>query len=99
MHVWVSVRHIQYVKLGRGSGLVWLDNSVAIRLQHLPSDVFSPGILNGARDARISAFTLLNMTFDRACTRKKKDGGTCVHVCLQRTDVHRHTATHFTEAV
>lgn len=50
-----------------------LDNSVAIRLQqHLPSDVFSPGIPNGARDASISAFTLLNMTFERACTRRKK---------------------------
>lgn len=52
--------------------MVCLDNSVAIRLQHLPSDVFSPGIPNGAGDASISAFTLLNMTFERACTRKKK---------------------------
>lgn len=51
---------------------VCLDNSVAIRLQHLPSGVFSPGIPNGAGDASISAPTLLNVTFECACTRKNK---------------------------
>ncbi len=65
-----------------------LDNSVAIKLQHLPSGVFSLGILNGAGDASISAFTLLNMTFERARTHKKKNKKTCV--C---THIHKHTRT------
>lgn len=70
-----------------------LDNSVTIRLQHLPSDVFSPGIPNGAGDASISAFTLLNMTFERACTRKKKNrkGKKTIRLC---THIHSHTYRH-----
>lgn len=63
-----------------------MDNSIAIRLQHLPSGVFSPGFPNGAGDASISAFTMLNMTFVRACTRKKKNEK---NMC-----VHAHTLTH-----
>lgn len=80
-----------------------LDNSVAIRLQHLPSDVFSPGIPNGAGDASISAFTLLNMTFERACTRKKKkkkrmkekrkSKRACTH-----TSMHAHTSQRLCES-
>lgn len=82
----VFIAMCEHVELGRGNGLVCMDNSVAIRLQHLPSGVFSPGIPNGAGDASISAFTLLNMTFERACTRKKKkEKNLCVHA---RTQTH-----------
>lgn len=72
-----------------------LDNSVvAIRLQHLPSGVFSPGIPNGTGDASISAFTLLNMTFERACTHKKKKNR-CVHA---HTQAHSHTSQRLCES-
>lgn len=73
-----------------------LDNSVAIRLQHLPSGVFSPGIPNGTGDASVSSFTPLNMTFERACTRtkSKKANSVCAH-----THTHTNTLKHFTEAV
>ncbi len=72
-----------------------LDDLVAIKLQHLPSSgVFSPGIPSGARDASVSAFTLPNMTFERACTHKKekREEQACART-------HTSTLTHFTEAV
>lgn len=73
-----------------------LDNSVAIRLQHLPSGVFSPGIPNGAGDTSVSASTLLNMTFERACTRqKKRRKKQCVHA---RTQTHSHTSQRLCES-
>lgn len=73
----------------------WGENSVAIRLQHLPSGVFSTGIPSRAWDASICAFTQLNMTFERACTRKKKKKRKplCAH-----TQTHSHTSQRLCES-